>query len=169
MKKIVLLFFVVCAAMTVNAQVYVGGSLGFWDNDDLDYTSYKIVPEIGYTLNDNWALGMELGYTHEELGENEREVFHVAPYARYSYLNSGIVSLFVDGGFGFSTIKDGDNGFEIGLKPGIALKLTDRFSLVSKFGFLGYRKDYAGSELGGGKEFGFDLTNSLSLGFFVNF
>ena len=37
---------------------------------------------------------------------------------------------------------DNHNGFEIGIKPGIALDMTDHFSLITKFGFLGYRDDY---------------------------
>lgn len=155
--------FVVCAAVTANAQVYAGGSLGFWDNDDTNKTSFRFVPEVGYNLNDSWALGMELGYSSKVYGDSK--VLHVSPYARYSYFNQGMVSLFVDGGFSYSTIKDGDDGFNIGLKPGLAIKLTDKFSLVSKFGFVGYSDDYAFM----GNGFGLDLTNNITFGFFVNF
>ena len=34
------------------------------------------------------------------------------------------------------------NGFEIGLKPGLAIKLTEQLSLITKVGFAGYRDDY---------------------------
>ncbi|NDV65990.1 outer membrane beta-barrel protein [Bacteroides sp. 224] len=165
MKKIVMFLFVVCAAVAANAQVYAGGSLGFWDNDDADKTSFRIVPEVGYTLDDKWALGIELGYDHSKVAGIKKDIYFVAPYARYSYFNKGIVSLFVDGGFGFSTVKDGEDGFNIGLKPGLAIKLTDKFSLVSKFGFVGYSDDYEFMENG----FGLDLTNNITFGFFVNF
>lgn len=49
-------------------------------------------------------------------------------------------------GMGFSTSKpkhgDSVNGFEIGLKPGLAIKLNDSFSFITKVGFVGYRDDY---------------------------
>lgn len=46
MKKIVMLLFVVCAAMTASAQVYMGGTAGFWrnDKDDADETAFAITP-----------------------------------------------------------------------------------------------------------------------------
>lgn len=181
MKKIVLLMFVVCAALTANAQVYVGGSVGFWHNDDADATSYKIIPEIGYNLSDKWALGMEIGYYHAEDGIFNGEImpetnfFSVAPYARFIYYENGIVRLFLDGGFGFGTYKikdlgDSENGFEIGIKPGIAVKLNDRFSLISKIGFLGYRDEYITANLQGGNGFGLDFSPAnISFGVQVNF
>lgn len=49
-------------------------------------------------------------------------------------------------GLGFSTSKaehgDAVNGFEIGLKPGLAVKLNHSFSFITKVGFAGYRDDY---------------------------
>ncbi|NDV60752.1 outer membrane beta-barrel protein [Bacteroides sp. 519] len=174
MKKIILLLFVVCAAMTVNAQLYVGGSLGFWNDDDADVTSYSIIPEVGYNLNQKWSIGAELGYTHLE-ASSEIDVFSIAPYARLSCYETGIVRLFLDGGFGFASYKlndaDSETGFEIGIKPGIAVKLNDKFSLVSKFGFLGYRDQYmtaAGKDAGNG--FGLDFSpSSITFGLQVTF
>lgn len=175
MKKIVLLLVVICATVTANAQFYAGGSLGFWRNSTDNVNSAKLVPEVGYTLNDNWAIGVELGYAHLKSGDAKMNSYTIAPYARYSYFNKGIVSLFVDGGFSVnsSKIKDGDDetGFSIGCKPGVAIKLSDKFSLVSKFGFLGYADEFqlAGNTFSKKKEFGFDFSNNLTFGFFVNF
>lgn len=70
----------------------------------------------------------------------------LAPYVRYSYYENKVVRLFLDGGIGISSVKYGDNsegGFELGIKPGLAIKLNNHFSLVAKCGFLGYRDDYA--------------------------
>lgn len=95
--------------------------------------------------------------------------FTIAPYARYSFLQSDLIKLFVDGGFGFSTAKvkgsDAANSWNIGLKPGLAIKLSDRFCLVAKYGFLGYSQDETpmGTKT---KNFGLDLdTDELSFGF----
>jgi hypothetical protein len=76
----------------------------------------------------------------------------------------------VDGGFGFSTQKvkgfDSVNGFEIGFKPGIAIKLNSKFSAVAKCGFLGYRDDYMTGDNG----YGFAFTSEdLSFGFHYEF
>ena len=86
--------------------------------------------------------------------------FTIAPYARYSFLQSDLIKLFVDGGFGFSTAKvkgsDAANSWNIGWKPGLAIKLSDRFCLVAKYGFLGYSQDETpmGTKT---KNFGLDL------------
>ena len=106
-------------------------------NDDANTTSFKLAPEIGYNLSEQWALGVELQFNHEYKEHISTNTFAIAPYARFSYYENKIVRLFVDGGFGFATtkVKDGGdavNGFEIGLKPGIAIKLNQHFSLVAK-------------------------------------
>ncbi len=59
-------------AMTASAQVYVGGQIGFTSssvNLDMDGTnsvsgtSFKILPEVGYKINDKWAVGIQVGYS----------------------------------------------------------------------------------------------------------
>ena len=65
-------------------------------------------------------------------------------------------------------IKDGDTtkAGQIGLRPGIAVKLNDHFSFIAKYGFLGYRKNVNTS----GDSFGLMLTSEdLSIGFHYNF
>ena len=171
MKKIVVFLFVAMATLMVNAQdIYVGGSLGLWHNHDADATSFTLTLEVGYNLNDNWALGVTLAYAHGEVNSACVNKFGLAPYARYSFYQNKVVRLFVDGGFGFSTSKvkhhDAVNGFEIGVKPGIAIKLNKSFSLIAKCGFLGYRDDYMVGDNGYG--FGF-TSEDLSFGFHYEF
>ena len=48
MKKIVVLIFVVMAALSAKAQFYAGGNVALWHNDDADNTSFLIEPEFGY-------------------------------------------------------------------------------------------------------------------------
>jgi long-subunit fatty acid transport protein len=183
-KKIVLLLFVVCATMSVSAQVYVGGTAGLWRNnkDDLGLTVFSVAPEVGYNLDEKWAIGAELGYGYAKVQSQKfnANVLHFSPYARYTCYEAGIVRLFLDGGLGIASVKvngvsDRENGFEIGVKPGVAIKLTDKFSLIAKVGFLGYRDDY-GTGIGTGEEvydsqgFGFNLSGTdLKFGFQVNF
>ena len=73
MKKIFMTLAAVCFAATMNAQVYVGGSLGFnaWSSQenagDRSETTFKIMPEIGYNINDSWAIGTVIGYESNSL------------------------------------------------------------------------------------------------------
>lgn len=52
MKKIVVLIFVVMAALSAKAQFYVGGNVALWHNDDADNTSFLIEPEFGYNFSE---------------------------------------------------------------------------------------------------------------------
>lgn len=121
MKKIVFFLFATMLVASVKAQVYVGGTVGLWHNDDLDATFFKLEPEVGYNLSEKWAVGGVLAFAHGKTDGSKYNAFALAPYARYSYYENKVVRLFVDGGFGFSTQKvkgaDSVNGFEIGFKP----------------------------------------------------
>lgn len=169
MKKFLLLLCISAFVLTAKAQVYVGGSFGITHNGNSDVTTFTINPEIGYVFSDKWSFAAELGYTHKNAKANINS-FHVAPYARWSFFNKGMFRLFIDGGLGFSTskVEDGDrkNGFEIGLKPGIALDLTKNFSFVTKYGFLGFRDDYNYDNSVSGLSFS---TEDLSIGFLYTF
>ena len=139
----------VFAAMNMNAQVYVGGSVGFGSakvGGGESESTYKIVPEIGYNLNDQWAIGASLGYQKGacnfgsfDFAPGDTEIFTVNPYARYTFLNSNMVNVFIDGGLGFASVKDGGSLFQVGLRPGIALKANDKISFVAHIGFVGSR------------------------------
>ena len=98
--------------------------------------------------------------------------FIIAPYARYTLFSQGLFSMFLDGGVGYSTTKaDGaerQNGWEIGIKPGIMFNLSDNFSLVAKYGFLGYRDTYGLGRSFNGFGLGF-TSEELSLGFQCRF
>lgn len=150
MRKLFLVIAVVMAAVCAQAQqMYLGGSISLWRNTDIDRTSFSIAPDFGYNLNERWAVGGELALAFNGKGDNGTQrstAFAIAPYARYSYYENKVIRLFLDMGLGFSTFKekhhDSVNGFEIGLKPGLAIKLTEQLSLITKVGFAGYRDDY---------------------------
>lgn len=167
MKKGLLLVVVMLATIAVKAQdIYVGGSLNVWRNSTGNTTSFKVAPEIGYNFNETWALGAELNYSHEYVKQVTANTVTVAPYIRWSYYQNDAVRLFLDGtaAIGFVKIKDGDTtkAGQIGLRPGIAVKLNDHFSFIAKYGFLGYRKNVNTS----GDSFGLMLTSEdLSIGF----
>ena len=174
MKKFLLIALLAVSAVAAKAQVYVGGQVGFWHNDDAKTTNIIIAPEVGYTFNEKWSAGVALQYGHYKADEYKMDAFTISPYARYTYFKSGIVNLFVDGGVDFAVAKpkDGDSatGFGIGFKPGVSLNVTENVSFVAHFGFLGYQD--ADDELSDvvTKGFGFDFSgNKLEFGFYYNF
>ena len=100
MKKIFMTLAAVCVAATMNAQGYIGGGIGLQStsHDGNTNTTIKLMPEIGYNLNDSWALGIALGYGEVKAGDDKDNVFTVNPYARYTFAKFDKVNLFVDGG-----------------------------------------------------------------------
>ena len=180
MKKIMMTLAAVAMAATMNAQVYVGGSLGFGSVKHGDSEStYKIIPEIGYNLNDQWAVGVKVGYQKGDasFGNGEKsisqdvttETFSVSPYARYTFLNTDMVNLFVDGGVDFQSVKDHGTVFGVGLRPGVALKASDKVSFVAHFGFVGYENFSPKGDGDSSNAFGLDLSNNVSFGIYYNF
>ena len=172
MKKILVALFVIFASLSVNAQdLYMGGTFNLWRDYDANRTSFRVEPEIGYNLNKQWALGLNFTYAHEYNKGLKANSVAIAPYARYSFYENKIVRLFIDGGLGFATtrikeVDDSVNCYEIGFKPGIALKLNTHFSLIAKCGFIGFRDDY----VVGGDGLGINLrSEDLSFGFHYEF
>lgn len=180
MKKGLLLVVVMLATIAVKAQdIYVGGSLNVWRNSTGNTTSFKVAPEIGYNFNETWAIGAELNYSnnHNELSNDQLTTYRstknsvsIAPYIRWSYYQNDAVRLFLDGtaAIGFNKVKDGDTSKagQVGLRPGIAVKLNDNFSFIAKYGFLGYRRNVSTA----GDSFGLALTSEdLSIGFHYTF
>lgn len=146
MKKVLMTLFVMFAVVTAYAQeIYVGGGISLWRNTDLEKTSFAISPEVGCELSEKWAVGGQLVL---DFVEDTSTSFALAPYARFSYYENKVVRLFLDMGIGVSVYnpKHGDStaGFELGVKPGISVKLNDHFSFVSRVGFAGFRQDYRG-------------------------
>lgn len=97
MKKIMMTMAATVVALTMNAQgMYVGGSLGFntksHDGNTLN-SSFSIIPEFGVNFNEKMAVGMEIGYSHDNDKTNKSgntgyelktNTFKVAPYFRYT-------------------------------------------------------------------------------------
>lgn len=173
MKKILMTIAAAFVAVTMSAQVYVGGSLGFtstsFQQDGMDsQTHFYILPEIGYNLDENLAIGASFGYN--SWGDNDN-YFTINPYARYTFAKFDRVSLFVDGGIDFKTGKNGDKYTELGVgfKPGIAVALTDKISFVSHLGFLGFTENNPEGDDNNWSTFGLDLDNGLNFGLYFNF
>ena len=168
-------------AVSASAQVYMGGSVGISSvklgGGDSE-TTYKLLPEIGYNLNDKWAIGAYVGFgkgtcdmQSNPFDNNTQEYFTIQPYARYTFVKSQYVNVFMDGGLGYTHYNDVANLFQVGLRPGVAVNLGAKLSFVTQFGFLGYNNldpDMDGAD--SSTAFGFDLSGeNITFGLYYNF
>ncbi len=179
MKKIFALALFAVMAISASAQLYVGGSLKAWRDGTDHVTTAAILPEIGYTYSDQWAFGTVIGWDHTHETGITTNLFKIEPYARLTYFKSGIVGLFVDGGFGlgFGKTKFGGESsdtattWNIGFQPGVSLAVSEHCSFVAHFGFLGYKgANDAAKEGGHPDEWGLNFSgNDLKIGFYYNF
>jgi hypothetical protein len=87
-------------------------------------------------------------------------------------LKAGNIKLFLDGAVDIASVDLNDESYSawgIGIKPGVAYSLNEKFSLVAHMGFLGYQD--ADDEISGvvQKGFGFNFSNNLSFGVYYAF
>lgn len=168
MKKLLLVLGLSLAAVvSANAQevgkLWVGGTAGVGytkvknsgDSNKSGF-NFQVLPEIGYVLTDKASLGITVGYGQTKYDKVEEEtvdkkVLKVKPFVRYSFLKFDRVSVFTEGGIGYEwgkTVKHGPetNTFEVGLRPGLALHLSDNIKFITKVGFMGYTYTKKGKE-----------------------
>ncbi|MDY4854182.1 MAG: outer membrane beta-barrel protein [Prevotella sp.] len=182
MKKVIATLVIALATISASAQTYLGGGISFSSTDmegkDKSLTQFTITPEIGYNLDEKWALGLGVGYSY---AKQESNTIMVAPYVRYTVAKAGICSFFIDGEFAFASKKpeDGDSstGWSLGVKPGVRFDITKKLFATASLGFLGYQDT---SDFDGKKTFGFafsgngsnsfnDFNSGLKLGLYYNF
>lgn len=137
MKRILLAVLLLTGMSAMQAQeskCYVGGTLGFtWskmktDGSSQSGASVKVMPEVGYNLNDNISVGVALGYSHgyaafggidfndlksiantvastaaDVAKDNYGKINSIrfAPYARYNFWQTGKLKFFVEGSLGY--------------------------------------------------------------------
>ena len=169
MKKIMMTLVATVMALTVNAQAYVGGGVGVASTDDV--TTFKFLPEVGFNLNEDWAVGAAFGW--QGATDGGAKTWIVNPYARYTFIKGKMVNVFMDGGIGFAhTYNAGhdENGMEIGLKPGVAVNLGERLSFVAHFGFIGYNQIKNNNTKISDDSWGIDIDgNNILFGLYYNF
>lgn len=115
MKKVFLTFAFVAAAFFCQAQLFVGGSLGFgvtggnhehngYKVDNPKGLTFTIHPNLGYMFSDRIGAGVDFGYGLERIkedveGEDLKVFAHswsVTPYFRYVFVNWDPIKIYGD-------------------------------------------------------------------------
>lgn len=179
MKKIFMTIAAAFVAVSMNAQVYLGGGIGFQSKsyDGNSTSSFNFIPEIGYSLDENSAIGLGFGFSTSGKDESKQTAVSVNPYYRYNVVKFDKVKLFLDGTFEFETVKGNgfndddykENSWGLGVRPGVAVNLNDNISFVSTFGFFGYKSSKPdGDKATNRVALGLDASQ-LTFGLFYNF
>lgn len=194
MKKILMTLAAVAVATTMNAQVWVGGELGFTSdhtngNKDANGASITtkhlfVKPEIGYNLSDQFAVAVALGYDYSNTFVSTN-TWSINPYLRYSFVKAGNFSAFLDGGLTYSTEherghKKNTNGMGVFVKPGIAYNVSEKVTLVAHLGDGLYYSHKWNASFDGDDKYpaqaakhrnlwGLELLNGVSFGAYYNF
>ena len=151
-----------------DGRIFAGGAFTYWYDTKEAKTTLDLCPEVGYLFSDTWGAGVLLGYEYQSAAEDgvttRSNTLKISPFVRYYYTHRGPFNLFMDAGAGFnfaSTTKGGStqraNGFEIGIRPGGCVDLTEGLCLCLRMGFLGYRHSYFSGEEPGIGENGFGI------------
>lgn len=159
MKKTIIILLITLISFTANAQIWLGGEIGVSTNkttlgsNQMNTSScIEIAPEVGYSLNDRWAVALRVGYTH--LNNHEVQLIDITtmgncnqlsiePFVRYTALHVSNISFFIDGGIHYSALyKSGYdsplNNLGISIRPGASLSLSKTVSLIGHLGNIGY-------------------------------
>ncbi|MDR2907012.1 MAG: porin family protein [Bacteroidales bacterium] len=162
MKKIIFTLVLVSFGMMSQAQIFVGGQLGFTSDKtkDVEKTSMlTIAPMVGYQLSDKLAAGVRLNFTSVKgvqfkfMGSDDdliikAPLFGAELFAQYTFLSFGKFSVYADAGIGFGAgkgkVEFGDTKedqskvsiFGINVVPVLAYNLSEKITLLANLNFL---------------------------------
>lgn len=108
---------------------------------------FKVAPSLGYFVRNGLVVGVGTGYEYMKDVNGHQNTFEVVPFIRYD-LGGGSVRPFLlaESGFGWgkSYIKDANDGrhflWTSALKPGIWVRVTDRFAMEATLMSLKYEQ-----------------------------
>jgi hypothetical protein len=156
------------------AQVYIGGGIRFWDNNDDGKRSISFTPDVGYRASKRFAFGAVFGYEYSKHKGMHSDTYSTAPYLRHFVYTFNGLDLFWEATLEFCYYdpNKGKSGYCIGIgaKPGISYTINEHFCLSAYMGFFGYRhcrKGFTHPQYEPG--LGLSLTNDLGFSFHYYF
>lgn len=169
----IFIFVLTCFVANAQSKWAIGGEFMMWRNETTDNAKIKIAPSVIYEFNPKFDFGVNLSYLIDQTDNTTTPHSHdigvsVSPFVRHYLFSDNTVRVFCDytAGYGYNGQAETRNGFEVGVKPGIALSLTEKINVITHIGFLGYRQDFCGLESGYGLKLN---TEDISIGLIFNF
>ena len=189
MKKILLSLAALALAATMNAQVWIGGEVGFDMNhtNGSGYTAneFTIAPDIGYTLSDNFSVAFALGYSHASDVDGSKygmpgmtlsnvNAYTIKPYTCYTFVKAGNFAFFVISGLKYIVthaqgIENNFNQFGVYVIPAIAYSVSDKVTLASHLGDGLYFDHTWMKDVSRNNRVGFNLFHGISFGAYYFF
>ena len=177
MKKIFVIVGLLVAGMTANAQLYLGGTVGFdfktttYESDAVDSRttlSFSFYPEVGFFINDRFSVGAELGFgiQTDSYTDDATVNFRFIPYARMALLEAGRFQVLGKASIN-TDIKSEYTYFGLHIDPILAYNVNDKIILQANLNFLSLRTFYEGNKDSNstfGFGFGLNANNVATLG-----
>ncbi|MDY0253920.1 MAG: outer membrane beta-barrel protein [Tenuifilaceae bacterium] len=194
MKRIVitsaLLLMVSAIAIAQDSKMWAGGSLVFSNenNDGTKESVFTFMPQLGYTVNDNFTFGGAIGFSSvgrklNNGDKNTDNTLSIVPFARYSVINLERISIFAQGelplhfysGTNYDgSSKNNQNSIGIAVRPGLSYSFNERWGanllMPSIFSLITHSNNY--SSVNFGINDGYTLQGYLlntSIGFIYKF
>lgn len=145
MRKLLLTLVLIVMGISAQARFYAGGTLGIdvinlHDGASDTQTALGIAPEVGYNINDTWAIGAQIGFGVVSNGSSITSV-KIMPYVRNTFASVGMVDFFGELGMGYANQSSGgfgESGFVSAVRPGMAINFSKKFAVIARTNLLRY-------------------------------
>lgn len=142
MKKVLFAIVAIIVGFGARAEGFIGGTIGLdVTHVSVDHggsatqTVFGITPEIGYNFNKTWAVGVQMGYGITSTSGDDVSVFKIQPFVRGTFASAGKVDFFGELAAGYARQSAGGHGvsgFQMALRPGMAINFTSTFALIAR-------------------------------------
>ena len=148
----------VAPVVAAEKNMWIGGSLGYEKTAPKDGDSeitWSIAPEFGYSLDENWDIGIDLAYASYEgpavnykkltIGNDKVTAIQIAPFARYKIFSIGSFDILAKGTIFFESAK-ADNldasidTYGVYIAPVVTYSINETWSIGATLNFaeIGY-------------------------------
>ncbi len=148
MKKILLAVVLFAGSMNMlsaqDSGLWLGGSILVSGQTvgSTTISTFSILPEAGFNLNSNWAVGGKIGYTaaRQDLaaGTDKTNTTSIVPFGRFTFAEAGNFGFmaqaelpisFSGGELPGGGSKDVVSSFGLRVRPGVVYTISERFGI----------------------------------------
>jgi len=148
MKKLFLALLAAASITSASAQsqsilLYGNLSVSSQTQDNVTTSNWNIAPGIGYQLNNNWTLGVNLAYgSSKDNSGTTVSTWSAGPFARYTHAMGSMFYCFGQADLGFGGASSSGTSLEssVGIMvwPAIGMNVGKGYALNFSLGGIGY-------------------------------